>query len=301
MKTDPQNLILLGNSGLGAASIREFARHKPAQIWLAARTRTTAEEIAKSVRDEVADANIIILDLDLGSLDSVKAAAKRLNDETQRIDLLMLNAGIASTPPALSADGYELQFATNYLGHVLFTQYMLPKLLLSKSAEPAADVRIVAVASRAHNFAPSGGLHLDRVKTDMRSNMGMVRYGHSKLAVILWVRKMAEHYTQIKTIATDPGTVDTGLVRGGAQSHPWLAKLAKPVMRMIGQTADIGARCQLWGSVSPDAKSGEYYEPVGKDGVTSAQGCDDKLANALWEWTEKELKEKGGPGWAASE
>lgn len=272
----------------------------------------------------------------------MRAAGETLKKDAPRIDILMLNAGIAAAPPGLSKDGFETHFATNYLGHALLLQMLMPTLIRTASGTSEndsnaekKDVRVIVVGSRAHTFAPAPGVMLDRVNSDMKSSMGMVRYAHSKLAINLWTRSLAARYSgvdasslsaapapasavdvdakarpvptdaapapgRITILSTDPGTVDTGLIRGGAAAHPWLAKLAKPVMRLIGQTPANGARNQLWASVATsDIVAGEYYEPVGKAGGASKMAVDDEAAQKLWSWTEGVLREAGGPGWPA--
>lgn len=209
----------------------------------------------------------------------------------------MLNAGIAAAPPSLSNSGYELQFGTNHMGHALFTQLLMPTLLRTKAADPAADVRIVIVASEGHKFAPKGGIQFDNVKTEMPNNMSMGRYGQSKLANILFGKELAALYPQVKTMSVHPGTIDTPILRSGAQNHPYLAALAKPLMKLIADTPETGAKGQLWACVSDGVTSGGYYEPIGKVGTQTAAAKDGKLQKDLWDWTNRELTEHGAPGW----
>ncbi len=104
-----------GNSGLGAESIKQFAKHNPAEIWLAARTRSTAESTVADVQKDVPNANITVVELDLGSFESIKKAAAKFNSSAKRLDILLLNAGIAFSSPGLTTEGYEIQFGTNHM------------------------------------------------------------------------------------------------------------------------------------------------------------------------------------------
>ena len=111
-------------------SILDLARHGPAEIWMGARNLDKAREAADNIKKQIPDAPPIkLLKIDLESLDSVKQAAKTFLAQATRLDILMLNAGIMATPPGQTADGYEIQWATNYLGHALLAKLLLPNLL----------------------------------------------------------------------------------------------------------------------------------------------------------------------------
>jgi retinol dehydrogenase 12 len=115
-------LVTGGNSGLGKQCVLEYARHDPAQIWLAARNLDKAKAAVDEIKRQVPNAPIKILQLDLSSFESVKEAATTFSSESDRLDILMLDAGIMAAKPGLTGDGYEIQFETNYLGHALLTQ-----------------------------------------------------------------------------------------------------------------------------------------------------------------------------------
>jgi NAD(P)-dependent dehydrogenase (short-subunit alcohol dehydrogenase family) len=137
-------LVTGGSSGLGEATIKALAQHNPDKVYLAARSKPKTKEALLRIKESSPtsrSANIEILDMDLASFDSIKAAAARINEEAPRLDIVHLNAGIAMIPAALTEDGYEVQFGTNYLGHALLTQLLMPKLLQT-AALPGADVRV---------------------------------------------------------------------------------------------------------------------------------------------------------------
>lgn len=113
-------LVTGGNAGLGEATLAALAQHNPGKLYLAARSRARAEAAVERIRatsPAAAAADIEIVDMDLASLKSVAEAAAKIDSETSRLDLLQLNGGIAMVPHATTADGYEVQFGTNYLGH----------------------------------------------------------------------------------------------------------------------------------------------------------------------------------------
>ncbi|OCL14337.1 NAD(P)-binding protein [Glonium stellatum] len=255
-------LVTGGNIGLGKQSVLEFARHGPAQIWLAARSLDKAKAAADEIKQQVPNAAPIrLLELDLSSFESVKKAAATFSAESDRLDILMLNAGIMAAPPGMTKDGYEIQFGTNHMGHALLTKLLLPTLEKTAKSDGSADVRIVSLSS----------------------------HGHIKLANILWARQMAKLYPQFTTAAIHPGVVKTNLMVG-ATGSPLIIRILGKVAYSLLTPVEQGARNQLWASVSKDVKSGEYYEPVGVGDLVSANGKDDNLMKKIWDWTEKELE-----------
>ncbi|KAM0540653.1 hypothetical protein ACHAPJ_013546 [Fusarium lateritium] len=285
-------LVTGGNIGLGKQSIIEYARHNPAQIWLAARDLAKAEAAVTDIRTAVPGAPITILKLDLTSVESVKEAAATFLSTATRLDILMLNAGIMATPPGLTKEGYEIQFGTNHVGHVLLTKLLLP-LLVKTAAEPQTDVRVVVLSSHAHNVAPAGGIDFNSLKSEATHFNTWTRYGQSKLANALFARSLARRYPQLRVSSLTPGNVDTNLASTWLDSSLLLraAKLVFfPVLRVFVSTVEQGALNQLWASVSDSVVSGEYYAPVGIHGKASQLATDDQLADRLWEWTEKELE-----------
>ncbi|KAJ9606760.1 hypothetical protein H2200_008769 [Cladophialophora chaetospira] len=294
-------LVTGANSGLGEATVAALARHEPAKVYLAARSRDKAETAlsrikATSPAAKVAD--IQILDLDLASFDSVKKAAARVNAEVGRLDVLQLNAGVAVIPQSTTKEGYEIQFGTNYLGQALLTQLLMP-LLLKTAGLPGADVRIVSMSSVGHkNFAPRKGILFDELKTDMGTHSGAELYGQAKLAKTLFAYELAKRYPQITSTSLHPGTVKSNIWSGEKRFNILLNNLIiKPLVALTGVSNEEGAKTQLWCSFSKDVENGRYYEPIGKAGKDGPLSRDDDLSRKLWEWTDRELQEHGTPGW----
>lgn len=243
------------------------------------------------IKSIVPDARIEFLPIDLTSLKSVKQAADSFNSSSSRLDVLMNNAGIMACPAGLTKEGYEIQFGTNYLGHALLTKLLLP--VLQKTAETEKDVRIINLSSSAHTWGPKDGLVLKDATTEMRGYWTRTRYGHSKLANILYTRELARRYPLIKSVAVHPGIVGTNLVSGAIASYPYAGWLLRRLVPIVAVSVQEGALNQLWASVSPDVKSGHFYYPVAKDFTGSKFVQDDAKARELWEWTENELKKHG--------
>jgi NAD(P)-dependent dehydrogenase (short-subunit alcohol dehydrogenase family) len=287
-------LVTGGSSGLGKESVRRFAKHN-AKVYLAARNTKKAADAITEIKQSAPNADITNLELDLASFDSVKKAAQKFLANNERLDILMNNGGIMATPPALTPDGYEIQFGTNHLGHALLTRLLMP-VLARTAAEPSSDVRIVNVTSNAQELlAPKKGLLLDDVKTDMAGISQFTRYGHSKLANVYFTKGLAKHYPNIKSVAVHPGGVKTGLGDGFGPMFPGL----KTVMKVLSKVAFVdvaeGARGQLWASTAKaiDVKSGAVYYPVAKEHVGRPLMNDEKMVDRLWEWTEEEFKKHG--------
>jgi NAD(P)-dependent dehydrogenase (short-subunit alcohol dehydrogenase family) len=224
----------------------------------------------------------------------VQAAAKKFTSESDRLDVLMCNAGIMATPASLSKDGYEIQFATNHLGHALLMKSLLPTMLKT-AEEPNSDVRIINLSSVAHTTCPSSGIEFHKLKTKNVSYGSFYTpnkwqcYGQSKLANLLYPVELAARYPSIKSVAVHPGFIKTDLhVNEGFFDRQVVAMMAD---KWLDQKE--GAYTQTWAATTAkeNLESGAYYEPVGvKTQPRNKQGRDRGLAKKLWEWTERELE-----------
>lgn len=222
----------------------------------------------------------------------MQAAAREFTKKEQRLDILMLNAGIMAVPPGTTKEGYEIQFGTNHIGHALLTKLLLPTLLKT-AALPQSDVRIVCLTSIGHAMSPE--MQFDKLKSATGGcTSTLMRYGQSKLSNILFVNELHKRYGEkgITSVAVHPGIVNTELYRtyfGGAL-HP-----GNIVKKFFYTSVEDGAKGQLWaatgkkGSGAKEVVSGEYYTPVGIPNNGSRMSKDSKLAEDLWIWTEKEL------------
>ncbi|KAL9014648.1 MAG: hypothetical protein Q9173_000705 [Seirophora scorigena] len=260
-------------------------------IFLAARTRSKGEAAVADVKKAVPSASITYLRLDLCSFESISAAAQEVESQSPRLDILMNNAGIMATPFAESQEGYETQFGTNHMGHFLLTKELLP-ILHSTAREEGSDVRIVNLTSEGHNLAPSQGIVFDAAK--LKTYGPWARYGHSKLANILFTKELARRYPSITSIAVHPGLIHTKL-------YEEVGILLRLGMKIVGPlfmaTVRTGALNQLWAAVGKKSEvaSGNYYTPVGNlsGGNRFKLAHMSVLARELWDWTEKELDRKG--------
>jgi retinol dehydrogenase-12 len=290
-----------GNVGLGKETIMQLSKHQPAHIYLSARSadkaNTAIEEIkaAYPPKSSKPCPPITFIPCDLTSLPSVQAAARTFVSRESRLDILILNAGVMATPPGLTEQGYEIQFGTNHVGHAFLTKLLLPTLLKT-TQDPAADVRVVSLASIGHIGAPLKGIDFNTLKTNMDglTTHTFVRYGQSKLANILFTKELNKRYEDrgIMAVAVHPGVVNTELYRSTV-AWPVVGTLVGAVKSALWTSVADGVKGQLWAATAPRGlvKSGEYYTPVGVLGQGSAKSSDMALAEKLWEWTEKELAE----------
>lgn len=284
-------------AGLGKGSVLALAKHKPAHIFLSGRNQNAADAVIAEVSKIAPTVKTTFIKCDISSLASVKEAAatfERANP--QRLDVLMLNAGIMATEAKTSADGYEMQFATNYLGHTLLVKLLLP--ILQQTAKlPDGDPRVINMTSIAYKEAPSNGIDFATLKTN-QSNlgglMGMMgrwrRYGQSKLAQMLYSQQLAEEHPEITSVSIHPGVILTDLFG----NIPFSVKLPVLLMSLGAKTpVEEGHYNQCWAATCEKDKlrNGEYYEPVGKVGDrTTKLSKDNALAKKLWDWTEKEIQ-----------
>lgn len=288
-----------GTAGLGAESVRAFAAHNPSHIYFTGRNATAADTLISTIKAEHPSLGLTFIRMDLSSLRSVKEAIGT-NFHHDQLDILMNNAGIIAKPPSLSPDGYEIQFATNHLGHAMLTKQLLP-YLLAAAKKPGSDVRIVNNTSDGYEFHRfiKGGIsfaELDKGSTMSRAVLGSwVRYGQSKLANILFAAELARRYPSITSVAIHPGLVNTPM----NIEMDWFNKTFVSVTSRMSGVPKLephqGVLNQLWcaaGAKKEDLRNGGFYRPVGVDcwEKLTKEGKDEVLAKQLWEWTEGVLE-----------
>ncbi|KAI0113337.1 NAD(P)-binding protein [Daldinia grandis] len=281
-------IVTGGNSGLGLETVRQLAKHNPARICLAARSQEKAETALKQLRESNPQISpISFLKLDLSSFASIKDAAKTFLSSESRLDILVNNAGIMMTPEGLTTDGYEIQFGTNVMGPALFTQLLLPILRETSKINP--QTRVVNLSSGTERLAPKDAYPFNELKTTMSHRHTAMRYSLSKLADIHYTSALAERFTDVKCICVHPGAVATNLHANttGVFLRPFLYAAA-----LFTTSVEQGALSQIWAAVSPEAKSGEFYSPVGVPGKGSKASRNRELQENLWQWIQGELKDQ---------
>jgi NAD(P)-dependent dehydrogenase (short-subunit alcohol dehydrogenase family) len=249
-------VITGANSGLGYHTALELAR-RGARVVVASRSDVRGKEAVARIIAEVPDADLDLRSLDLANLADIRTFANGVSTSYPSIDLLINNAGVMAIPRSTTADGFEMQFGTNHLGHFALTGHLLPNLL----ANPAA--RIVTVSSTAHK---PGHLNFDDLMAEQRYRKWGV-YSNTKLANLLFTyelqRKLAAAGSSVIAVAAHPGTSATNLVNVSAQDNI-IKRIVMPAgARLISQSAAKGALPQLYAATAPDVKGGEYFGPNG--------------------------------------
>lgn len=278
------------NSGLGLVTARELAK-RGARVVLACRNldkgAAALSDVESSRRATGADGDPELEQLDLASFDSVRAFAERFAREHEGLDLLVNNAGVMAPPRRLTADGFELQFGTNHLGHFLLTSLLLPAM------EGREDARVVTLSSNAHKF---GRINFDNLNGERRY-FRWNAYGQSKLANLLFAleldRRLRASGSTVKSLAAHPGYSATNLQSAAA---PLVDRLVMKVGNMVfAQSDEMGALPVLFATTQPGLAGGTY---VGPDGPGEHRGHpvivrpnraarDEESARRLWEVSEE--------------
>jgi len=283
-------IVTGGNGGLGKETILQLAKHNPSNIYLAARSQQKAKDAILDIKKVVPEAKIEYLQLDLGSLASVQAAADRFLSRNDRLDILINNAGIMAGPMDTTKDGFEIQFGTNHVAHHLLTKLLLPTMLHTAETTKTTP-RIVALTSAAIQMAPEGGIIFDKEK--LAKETPWKRYGQAKLANLLHAKELAKRYPAITAVSVHPGTIQTGLWDQNKQMNMFVRFGVNVLGGLWLKSVEEGAKNQLWAATAPGVKSGTHYVPVGKADKGTAYAQDAALATKLYDWTEKELKGLG--------
>jgi NAD(P)-dependent dehydrogenase (short-subunit alcohol dehydrogenase family) len=249
-------LVTGANSGIGYETARELAIHG-AHVILGCRDADKARKAVDALEKELDRSSIEILPLDLSDLYSVRNAAASLLSTHAHLDLLVNNAGVMGTPYRQTADGFELQMATNHLGHFALTGLLLDRLLTTPRS------RVVTVASHMHRL---GQIPFDDVAgTKVRNTW--LNYGTSKLANLLFTaelsrRLVAAHESTI-AVAAHPGWTRSNLAGTGAAigDHKLRARVGGAFGHRMGQSAVTGATPTLYAATVPGLASGTYVGP----------------------------------------
>ena len=280
-------IVTGSNTGLGYDTARVLAA-RGARVVMAVRDTAKGDAAAARIRELSKGAEVTVHELDLGSLASVRAAAAELAAAHPRIDLLINNAGVMYPPKQNTADGFELQFGTNHLGHFALTGLLLKNLLGVDGS------RVVAVASIAHNIRAK--IDFADLQWETRRYDRVASYGQSKLANLMFTydlqRRLAAAKAKTIAVAAHPGVAATELVRhvpgAGLPGVSWLSG------RLLN-TSELGALPTLRAATDPAVRGGQYYGPDGfrelrgypKLATSNAQSHDTAAQERLWTVSEE--------------
>jgi NAD(P)-dependent dehydrogenase (short-subunit alcohol dehydrogenase family) len=279
-------IVTGANSGLGLIVARELAG-AGAHVIIASRDTGKAATALGLIRAAHPAANVEVGQLDLANLGSVRAFAQHFLAGHDRLDLLVNNAGIMAAPRSRTADGFELQFGTNHLGHFALTGLLMPAF------NQRVGTRVVTVSSNNHK---AGQMRLDDLQGEQHySRWGA--YAQSKLANLLFMleldRRLKAAGLPMISVAAHPGYSATNLQLSGPPLQERI--FLRIANRLIAQSAEIGALPILFAATYPDLAGGSY---VGPDGPGEMRGYptlvqpsdrakDAELADRLWQISER--------------
>lgn len=283
--------VVTGTGGLGFEDALALAR-AGADVIVAGRNPAKGAEAVARIQAAQPSARIRFEPLDLANLKSVASFCDRLRAERDSLDLLVNNAGVMVPPQRLeTADGFELQLGTNYLGHFALTAGLMP--LLSKGS----DARVVTLSSIA---ARNGAIDFDDLNAE-RSYSPMRVYSQSKLACLMFAfelnRRSAAAGWRVASLAAHPGISRTDLLHN-APGRWSPVGLARSLMWFAFQPAAQGALPTLFAATAPAARGGGYYGPHGMretrgypaDAAIPPQALDAAAASRLWALSEQLTK-----------
>lgn len=251
-------LVTGANSGLGLASAEALAA-RGARVLLGCRNPVKGESALRRVTVEATGPAPELVPLDLADQASIADAAAAVASLTDRLDVLMNNAGIMAVPEGRTPDGFELQFGTNHLGHFALTARLLPLLLAAEAP------RVVTTSSGVHK---AGRMHWDDLHLERRYGAWRA-YCQSKLANLLFMFELDRRATAagvpLVSAAGHPGYASTHLQLVGPdltgnKGMGWLMNWGNA---HLAQSAGAGALPQLRAATAPDVRGGEYYGPAG--------------------------------------
>ncbi|CCK24779.1 Retinol dehydrogenase 13 [Streptomyces davaonensis JCM 4913] len=282
-------LITGANTGIGFETAKALAT-RGATVILAVRDTDRGKAAAEEIRAAVPGADPHVQHLDLSSLASVRDAADEVRGTWRCIDLLINNAGVMYTPHSRTADGFELQFGTNHLGHFALTGLLLDLI-------PATtDSRIVTVSSAGHRMG--GPIDFGDLDWHKRPYNRTAAYGHSKLANLMFTYELQRRLPAAGplALAAHPGGADTSGSKNAMSHSSALTRTAFAAIRpLLLQAPAMGALPILRAAADPTARGGQYYGPRGfqqskghpKVVRSSAASYDLAAQRRLWDLSEE--------------
>jgi NAD(P)-dependent dehydrogenase (short-subunit alcohol dehydrogenase family) len=279
-------LVTGANSGLGFVTSLELAR-KGAHVLMTARDPAKGEDALVRIRAAVPNASIELRRLDLADLDQVKSFARQLIDDKVPLDILINNAGVMMPPRTLTGQGFELQFGVNHLAHFALTGLLLETL----AKQP--DSRVVTVSSDLHR---RGHIHFDDL--DGAKTYGRIAfYAQSKFANVLFAleldRRLRAAGLPLRSLLAHPGYAATNLQTSGPTGL--LNLFMRIGNRFMAQSMEMGALPQLYAATAPQAESGQFIGPDGRNEMKGyptlvqpiATARDPEVAAKLWTLSEQ--------------
>jgi NAD(P)-dependent dehydrogenase (short-subunit alcohol dehydrogenase family) len=293
--TGRRAIVTGASGGLGAETARALAS-RGAAVTLAARNIGKAGEVAESIRTSTGNGNVDVVALELLEPASVRGFAKAWLADHDDLDILINNAGIMACPLGRNALGWEMQFATNHLGHFLLTCLLAPAL------RAGAPSRIVNLSSGGHRF---GGMDFDDPHFENREYDKWSSYGQSKTANVLFSVELTRRLggDGVTANAVHPGVIMTELARHMEPADIETLQSRAPKGGLAFKPVEAGAATSVWAATAPDleGRGGLYLEDcqIGVPAEDAEEGSgyasyavDPESAARLWSLSEEIVGEK---------
>ncbi|KAK4234089.1 hypothetical protein C8A03DRAFT_47497 [Achaetomium macrosporum] len=296
--------------GIGSATVLNIASQKPGLLILASRTRSRVQEVASQIEEKHPGTRVEIVILDLGSQRAIRQAAADVAALTDRLDILINNAGIVVTSRQATPEGIEQQFGTNHIGPFLFTNLLLPLLRKAAQSNPPGATRIVNLTSAGHRLSPIRfsdynfeGKPVPPEEDHFKplpgafgkcapdGYNGIVTYAQSKTANILFTLSLQKELPKqgIAAYSVHPGTIETDLSRD--QDEELTAQFYK--VAPYWKTPDEGTSTTLVAALDPALNEikGVYLSDC-QIAEPFAHANDPVAADRLWKLSEELVGEK---------
>lgn len=283
-------LITGATSGLGQESARAMAA-KGASIVITGRNMPKAEQVAAGIRESTGNQNVSVQELELGSFASIRAFAERFLQDDAALDILINNAGVMACPYEETADGLEMQFGTNHIGHFLMTCLIAPALL------KAGNARIVSLSSRGHQMSP---VVFEDIGFKDREYQNWLSYGQSKTANALFAVELEKRLggRGVHAYSVHPGVIMTELSRHMKEEDFEFLQTRAPSGGLAFKSTEAGAATQVYAATAPEleGRGGVYLEDCHVAEVDDSDGAsegvrsyalDSENAAKLWKASEE--------------
>ncbi|XP_057462639.1 short-chain dehydrogenase TIC 32, chloroplastic-like [Actinidia eriantha] len=276
-------IVTGASSGIGTETARVLALHG-VHVIMAVRNMDSGRKVKEAILKEKPEAKIDVMELDLGSMESVRKFASEYKSSGLPLNLLINNAGVMAPPFMLTQDNIELQFGTNHIGHFLLTNLLL-ETMKSTARESQKEGRIVNLSSEGHRYAYREGIRFDKIN-DESSYSTIYAYGQSKLANVLHAnelaRRLKEEGVDITANSLHPGAIATNLLR----HHSFIDGLVNLVGKYLLKNVPQGAATTCYVALHPQVKgvSGEYFSDS-NIAKPSSLSQDAELAKKLWDFS----------------
>jgi len=274
-------IVTGGNSGIGQETVKALLA-KNAKVYIASHNKARVDAVIEDLKTLTGN-EALFLELDLANLSSVKASALAFQQMESKLDVLINNAGVMlPDPKALTADGYDLQFGINAIGHWYFTQLLIPQLTAAGSS------RIVNLSSHGHILIDGMNWDTFRDGPARQKAKPLDLYNQSKFANVIIASEFARRYADKGIVSTSvhPGLIVTSLGRS----------MSRNVVKLVGYLSydsAHGALTPLYAATSPETANanGKYLIPWARIGKPHPGTLDAELGEKLWAWLEDQTKD----------